>query len=140
MLQEHSEALQFEPVFERCDDYNALQRALRARASKLPLTRRDLDEASGLANGFCGGALAENFTRRLAAQNLYSLLGALGLALIVVDDSAATARVSKIVNRFPQRHESQCRWGNMAARTGKQAKAAKEASRPKSRAIKKRAA
>ena len=86
MLQEHSEALQFEPVFERCDDYNALQRALRARASKLPLTRRDLDEASGLANGFCGGALAENFTRRLAAQNLYSLLGALGLALIVVDD------------------------------------------------------
>jgi hypothetical protein len=136
MLQEQP-ALELEPVFQRCDDYATLQRVLRARALRLPITRNDIDECAGLDRGVSGGALAENFSRRLGAYSLYNLLAVLGLSLIVVDTRDAIERSQKLVARFPNRDDSQCRWGNRARKAGK---AKKEASRPKSRSAKKRAA
>jgi hypothetical protein len=106
-------------------------------AALLPLTRSALDEAAGLDPGVSGGALAPNFSRRLAAQSLYNLLGAMGLVLVIMDDSAANERCKKIINRFPKRHDDQVRWGNRAAKAGK----AKEAMHPKkSRSAKRRVA
>jgi hypothetical protein len=140
MLQDQSEALQFEPVFELCPDYEALQRALSLRASKLPIARTAIDEAIGWSPGYAGKALAEFIDRELRTKSIYELMATLGLSIIIVDDRDAIERSKKLLARFVPRKASQCRWNNKAANTGAQKKGA-AASRPKKwRLARKRAA
>ena len=129
MPQEQSEPVSYEPVFTVAGTYKDLQQVVRERAQRLQISRSVLDSATGLADGYSGKVLAEDFTKKLGHLSLYSMLEVLGLKLIVVDEREAIERSEMLLRRFGKRDESQCRWSN------------KSASRPKkSRSVKKRAA
>jgi hypothetical protein len=66
-------------------DYADLVRALRDRAQALDVNRLDLDEAAGLPAGYSGKVLGPAMVKSLGRVSLGTLLGALGLALVVVE-------------------------------------------------------
>ena len=74
-------------------DYEQLHALLRRRADELCVSRITLDEVSGLQDGYCAKLLAPVPIRGLGASTLGPLLGALGLALVVVEEQAALDRV-----------------------------------------------
>lgn len=87
-------------------DYAELHQALRARAEELNVSRRTLDAISGLAETHCEKILAAVPIKNLGPKSMGPLLGALGLALIVVEDPEAMARVA---NRMVERVGAQVR-------------------------------
>ena len=66
--------------------YADLQKALRARAEELDISRATLDQLSGLDAGYCGKLLAPNPKRNIGFVSIGLLLGALGLKLLEVED------------------------------------------------------
>jgi hypothetical protein len=165
MLQEQSEPSQ--PIFAILDCLHDLQAIMRDRVRHLPVSRRDLDAITGLPDGYSSKLLSKKPTKGLGGLSLEAFLQTLGMKIIVIDDPKKNkfgsfplswvfkalglqviavdeqhSPLSKnLLGRTVPRVDRQARWGNAAAKTGKQAKEAKEASQPKkSRAAKKRAA
>lgn len=75
-----------------CDDYSDVIMALRDRAVALQIKRADIDQLAGLATGHAGKLLSPRPTKGLGPTSWGPTLEALGLRLILVEDTAATAR------------------------------------------------
>jgi hypothetical protein len=74
--------------------YDELVRTLYARAEHLDVTRLSLDEVGGLPSGYSGKLLGARRVKTCGAKSLFPLLGALGLALALVEDPEARRRHS----------------------------------------------
>lgn len=72
-----------------------LIQALRDRARELQLTHETIDAVSGLQSGYTSKLLAPKPIKNLGPMSFESILGALGLAVVVVEDPEQVARVSK---------------------------------------------
>lgn len=72
-----------------------LIQALRDRARELQLTHETIDAVSGLQSGYTSKLLAPKPIKNLGPMSFESILGALGLAVVVVEDPQQIARVSK---------------------------------------------
>jgi hypothetical protein len=62
---------------------------LRRRADELRLSRRTIDNLSGLPDGYCQKLLGPAKRRKLGMKSLGAILGALGVRLVMVEDPAA---------------------------------------------------
>jgi len=65
---------------------------LRSRADQLEVSREMISEIAGLLERYANKVLSLKGERRIGMQSLGSLLGALGLKLIAVEDTAALER------------------------------------------------
>jgi hypothetical protein len=65
---------------------------LRSRADQLEVSREMISEIAGLPERYANKVLSLKGERRIGMQSLGSLLGALGLKLIAVEDTAALER------------------------------------------------
>jgi hypothetical protein len=66
---------------------------LRERRDLLNISHETIDELAGLPSGLTGKILAPEPIRGVGYGSLGPLLGALGVAILVVEDSAAATRV-----------------------------------------------
>jgi hypothetical protein len=73
--------------------YDDLLTVARARMTTLNMTFAVLDEVSGVAAGYSAKLLAGRTRRRFGNVSLSAVFGALGLALVVVEDVEQLARV-----------------------------------------------
>lgn len=80
--------------------------ALRARRDELQLTHETIDAVAGLQNGYASKLLAPNPIKNLGWMSLGSVLGALGIAIVVVEDPEQVSRISRqwTKRERPQRH------------------------------------
>jgi hypothetical protein len=67
--------------------------ALRNRARELQLTHETIDNVAGLQSGYTSKLLAPKPIKNLGPMSFESILGALGVAVVVVTDQAAIDRV-----------------------------------------------
>lgn len=72
-----------------------LVQALRDRRDALNISHETLDSIAGLQSGYTSKLLAPKPIKNLGPMSFGSLLGALGLAVVVVEDAAMCERVSK---------------------------------------------
>jgi hypothetical protein len=81
-------------------DYDELLAAIRARRDELQITHETIDDVSGLQPGYTSKLFAPRPIRHLHSVSLGLVLGALGLAIVLVEDQIALARVSgRLVKR-----------------------------------------
>ena len=73
--------------------YDELLAALRARALELGATRKQIGFVAGLPDGYAATLLAPGPAKSLGRTSFGPMLGALGLALVVIEDAEALARV-----------------------------------------------
>jgi hypothetical protein len=104
-------------------DYRTLIETCRARADELQLSRSELDRLSGLPAGYSGKILGKksvedvSYPRKKSSKKLWpvaleSMLGTLGLRILLIEDEAATARTLALrqpVDRANQRFGNVCR-------------------------------
>jgi hypothetical protein len=78
---------------------------IRARRDALNISHETIDELAGFPSGYTGKLLASDPVRGLGYMSLGGVLGALGMALVAIEDSAAAARVLKkwVPRKRPQR-------------------------------------
>jgi len=69
--------------------------ALRARRDSLNISHETIDSIAGLQSGYTSKLLAPKPIKNLGPMSFGSLLGALGLAVVVVEDPQAVVRVEK---------------------------------------------
>ncbi len=69
--------------------------ALRARRDALNISHETIDSIAGLQSGYTSKLLAPKPIKNLGPMSFGSLLGALGLAVVVVEDPSQVVRVSK---------------------------------------------
>src|SRR3954453_22826872 len=74
-------------------DYAGLIQAFRDRRDELDVGHEVLCEIGGLQSGYVSKLLAPQPMKNLGPVSFGALLGGLGLAVIVVEDPAAVARV-----------------------------------------------
>ncbi|MHC4043562.1 hypothetical protein [Bradyrhizobium sp. 23AC] len=74
-------------------DYDGLIQALRDRRDQLDVGHEVLCEIGGLQSGYVSKLLAPRPMKNLGPVSFGALLGALGVAVIIVEDPAAVARV-----------------------------------------------
>lgn len=74
-------------------NYDDLHAALRARVEHLNISRTTLDELAGLTPYYSAKLLSPKQLKRIGAISLGPLLGALGLALVVVEDDEQMKRM-----------------------------------------------
>jgi hypothetical protein len=67
--------------------------AIRARRDELNVSHELLDDLAGLQSGYTSKLLAPEPMKGLGPMSLPALLGALGAALVLVEDSAQAERV-----------------------------------------------
>jgi hypothetical protein len=102
-------------------DYRALVEACRARADELALSRSEIDRLGGLPSGYAGKLLGKaavddvSYPRKKSSKKMWpvaleSMLGVLGLKILLIEDDAATARTLALRN--PVDHNQQ-RFGNV---------------------------
>lgn len=84
-----------------------LVQALRDRRDALNISHETLDLISGLQSGYTGKLLAPKPIKNLGSMSFGALLGAMGLAVIVIEDPQAVARVRHLwqPRKRPQRLE-----------------------------------
>jgi hypothetical protein len=75
-------------------DYDGLIQALRARADELRLSRQSLDEISGLQSGYSSKLLAPVPIKTLGQVSFGPALGAMGLAIVVIEDAEQLAKIA----------------------------------------------
>jgi hypothetical protein len=96
-------------------DYRALVEVCRRRAEELALSRSEIDRISGLPHGYAGKLLSNGFAKkpkRMWPVSLESMLGTLGLKILLIEDEAATRRTLALrepVNCNQQRFGNTCR-------------------------------
>ena len=103
----------------RC--YDDLRAALRDRAEVRQFSRETLDEIAGLADGHSGHILAAKPTKRLGLVSMGPLLGALGVALAVIEDPAAMAKIEKRIGsgNLVKRQERFVRTNNQSRKSAR---------------------
>ena len=67
--------------------------AVCARRDELNISHELLDDLAGLQSGYVSKLLAPNRVKNFGAMSLPAVLGALGVALVLVEDTAATERM-----------------------------------------------
>jgi hypothetical protein len=67
--------------------------AIRARRDELNVSHELIDDLAGLQSGYTSKLLAPEPMKGLGPMSLPALLGALGAALVLVEDSAQAERV-----------------------------------------------
>jgi hypothetical protein len=67
--------------------------AIRARRDELNVSHELIDDLAGLQSGYTSKLLAPEPMKGLGLMSLPALLGALGAALVLVEDSAQAERV-----------------------------------------------
>jgi hypothetical protein len=72
-----------------------LLNAIRARRDELNISHETIDSIAGLQSGYTSKLLAPRPIKNLGPMSFGSLLGALGLAVVVVEDPTMCERVSK---------------------------------------------
>ena len=88
-----SEAItQFRPIA-LARDFEGLRQAFRARCDELRVARVTVDEIGGLSEGQCSKLLALVRDQEMGPISFPAMLGALGLAVLVVEDAEAMARI-----------------------------------------------
>ena len=96
--------------------YGTLIESCRLRCDQLALSRAELDRLSGLPDGYSAKLLGRDGCgprrKRVWPFSLDALLGALGLAVILIEDEAATART--LARREKPVNRSQQRFGNVS--------------------------
>jgi hypothetical protein len=96
-----------------CMDYSDLINGLRDRAVALELSRQETDEIAGFHDGYASKLLSLVPARIFGPVSLGPTLQTLGLCILLVEDTAATART--IAKRTPVDASNQ-RMGNKNAR------------------------
>jgi hypothetical protein len=99
-------------------DYRGLVEVCRARADELELSRLEIDRLGGLPAGYAGkllgkdGGASGRKHKKMWPVALESMLGVLGLKILLIEDDAATARTLALrtpVDRANQRFGNVCR-------------------------------
>jgi hypothetical protein len=104
-------------------DYRTLVETCRARADELELSRLEIDRLGGLPAGYAGKLLGKDavddvgFPRKKSSKKMWpvaleSMLGVLGLKILLIEDEAATAKTLALrtpVDRANQRFGNVCR-------------------------------
>src|SRR5688572_20147770 len=95
-------------------DYSDLHAALRHRANEMGLSRESLDDLAGLAKGHTAMILGPRPSKRLGWVSTGPVLGALGVALAVIADPEAVARIERRLESglLTRRDEKFVRSGN----------------------------
>lgn len=91
------------------NDYEGLQRAMRARAEALGISRATLDALAGTHDGHAGKMLADPPKKNMGITSLGLLLQALCIKLVVVQDDE---QMKKLGERLVHRDERQVRLRN----------------------------
>jgi hypothetical protein len=96
-------------------DYRTLVETCRARADELELSRLEIDRLGGLPSGYAAKLLGKDGTggrkKKMWPVSLESMLGVLGLKILIIEDEAATARTLSRrvpVDRANQRFDNKC--------------------------------
>jgi hypothetical protein len=98
-------------------DYQTLVETCRARADELGISRLEIDRLGGLPTGYAGkllgkdGAAPGRKHKKMWPMALESMLGVLGLKILLIEDDAATARTLALrtpVDRADQRFGNMC--------------------------------
>jgi hypothetical protein len=103
-------------------DYRGLVDACRARADELDLSRLEIDRLGGLPVGYAGKLLGRDGGapgrkhKKMWPIALESMLGVLGLKILLIEDDVATARTLAL--RSPVDRSNQ-RFGNVSRLTPK---------------------
>ena len=103
-------------------DYRTLVETCRARADELELSRLEIDRLGGLPTGYAGKLLGKDGgdpgrkNKKIWPIALESILGVLGLKILLIEDDAATARTLAL--RTPVDRANQ-RFGNVSRLTPK---------------------
>ena len=89
-----------------CRTSDDLRAVMRRRVAELNISLETLDAIAGLPTRYCSKVLRIQPTRGFGQFSLDGLLGALGLMLIVVEDTEALALVQRRLEAAPlQRHD-----------------------------------
>ena len=99
-------------IIGRATDYDSLVALLRQRFDSLQTTFEALDHASGLHSNYSNKLLGSVPVKSLGRVSLGPILQSLGLAILVVEDPAALARVR---NRLTRRRRPSARSSEMSA-------------------------
>jgi hypothetical protein len=103
-------------------DYRTLVETCRARADELELSRLEIDRLGGLPVGYAGKLLGKDGGepgrkhKKMWPVALESMLGVLGLKILLIEDDVATARTLAL--RTPVDRANQ-RFGNVSRLTPK---------------------
>jgi hypothetical protein len=96
--------------------YKGLVETCRARADELSISRLEIDRLAGLPTGYAAKLLGKDGAgpkkKRMWPIGLESMLGVLGLQIVLIEDPAATARTLALrepVDRSQQRFGNVCR-------------------------------
>jgi hypothetical protein len=82
--------------------YDDLRRVLRQRCDEFNVSFQTVDEVAGLSDRHTSKILSPHPSRYFGVVSLTAMLGALGIALIAVEDEEAVARVRpRLVRRSP---------------------------------------
>ncbi len=95
-------------------DSQEAQCAFRERAEELKIPREVLDELTGLPKGYSGKVLANPPAKGLGYVSFWTMLGALGLTVILVEDAKRMVRVNATTKRqghYPEKRN----WRNAKA-------------------------
>ena len=78
---------------------------IRARRDALNLSHETIDDLAGFPAGYTGKLLSPNPIRGVGYMSLGAVMGALGIALVAIEDSAAAERVREkwVPRKRPQR-------------------------------------
>jgi hypothetical protein len=107
-----------EPIGEPIRSIEDLHAALRLRADELKISRQTVGELAGLTGGYAEKLLAPQPSKRLGALSTTLLMGALGCALILVEDKEALAKVrSRLVPHKVTVPSRACLWAGKARTT-----------------------
>jgi hypothetical protein len=85
-----------------CRDYEDLVQALRARQDEIGLSNHLLDELAGFTEGHTDKLIGPSRTKTLGSFSLQTLLDALGLSFVIVED---LDKVRRMESRWEQRQQ-----------------------------------
>jgi hypothetical protein len=74
-------------------DYAEFLQAIRDRADEMQMSRLEIDHQAGLQDGYSGKTLGPAKRRAYGMRSLGPTLGALGLRLLLVEDTAQTEKI-----------------------------------------------
>jgi hypothetical protein len=95
-----------------CNDYSDVIRALRDRTDEMQISRGAIDFIGGLSDGYSSKLLSEHPSKILGPMSMGPTLETLGLRLMLVEDTAATARTIERRTPVVSSHQRFCNQSN----------------------------